>query len=402
MSFNPLKEKGLPIEKQTRSWFQLDIVPYDKERVDPYSRTSGILMNGIETEGILFSHNFLRQCDDIDIRKKLALTRRIEQEQQKVINWMIPYNESHLEVTIAYEQVAVDLTAFLAANEPNEYVKAALDFALLEDFDHLYRFANLLKVDEDKEAAKITKKYTEITIGRPTIVEHRHPFDDVRKFTDFSKADPLTKLHTLIITAAEQQTMNFYMNIGNRHRSMLGRNLFQEIAQIEEQHVTHYGSLIDPHLSWFENLLLHEYTECYLYYSLMLEETDPAVKKIWEVHLDMEIEHLHLAADMIRKYEKKDPEELLPTQFPSLFKFESNIDYVRNVLANQFYLNAMDTEFVPVSSVPKDYRYYPYQRKINENSAPSELVIEKIIEREGKDYRQELAGPHPIEDYREE
>ena len=43
---------------------------------------------------------------------------------------------------ITYEQLAVDLTAVLAKQESNCNVKNALNFALLEDFDHLYRYAN--------------------------------------------------------------------------------------------------------------------------------------------------------------------------------------------------------------------------------------------------------------------
>ena len=50
-----------------------------------------------------------------------------------------PLDETILEHTIGYEQLAVDLTAIMAQNETDAYVKAALDFALLEDFDHLYR-----------------------------------------------------------------------------------------------------------------------------------------------------------------------------------------------------------------------------------------------------------------------
>lgn len=34
-------------------------------------------------------------------------------------------------------------------HEPDAYAKSCMDFALLEDFDHLYRYANLLKVDEN-------------------------------------------------------------------------------------------------------------------------------------------------------------------------------------------------------------------------------------------------------------
>ncbi|MFY9397261.1 MAG: hypothetical protein WAR22_02740, partial [Desulfomonilia bacterium] len=242
MAFNPLKEKGIPIEKQTKSWMDLNSKPYDKESVHPYTRTRGILMNGIEVEAVIFKHQFARNVSDMNIRRHLAATRRVEQAQQKAINWMIPGNESNLEVTIGYEQVAVDLTAFLARTEPDAYVKQVLDFALLEDFDHLYRYSNLMKFIDGKEPSEITKKYTEITVGRPTVLEHRHPWDDVRDFRDFTKADPITKLHILTIVSAEQQTMNYYMNVGDRAVDMLSRGLYLEIAQVEEQHVTHYES----------------------------------------------------------------------------------------------------------------------------------------------------------------
>ena len=76
--------------------------------------------------------------------------------------------------------------------------------------------------------------------------------------------DIRTTLGALILTAGEQQTMNFYMNLGNTVPEGPGRDLYQEIGMVEEQHVTHYGSLIDPSMSWLEMLLWHEYQECYL------------------------------------------------------------------------------------------------------------------------------------------
>jgi hypothetical protein len=103
----------------------------------------------------------------------------------------------------------VNLTAFLARTEPDQYVKAALDFALLEDFDHLYRYAKLMDLVLGKAAGEVTGKYTEITVGRPTLAGHRHPFDEIRKHYKANSADILTKLHVMTIVAAEQQTMNF-------------------------------------------------------------------------------------------------------------------------------------------------------------------------------------------------
>jgi rubrerythrin len=396
MAFNPLREKGIPIDKQFKNWVDLNSKPYDKETVHPYTRTRGILMNGIEVEAMIFKRQFARNTSDMDLRRHLALTRRVEQEQQKAINWMIPGDESNLEVTLGYEQVAVDLTAFLARNEHDPYVKQALDFALLEDFDHLYRYANLMKLTEGKEPSSVTKQYTEITVGRPTALEHRHPFDDVRDFTDFTTADPATKMHILTIVAAEQQTMNYYMNIGDRAIDMLSRGLYLEIAQIEEQHVSHYESLLDPNASWFENLLLHEYNECYLYYSLMQDEPNAQARALWEESLAMEIEHLKMASELMKQYEKQDPEALLPQSMPEVFKFQSNVDYIRDVLASQITLTGDQAEFVPAENLPKDHRYFSFQSTVNAKGSPSETVIDSLVRKTGNDYRQELAGPHPI------
>ena len=81
---------------------------------------------------------------------------------------MNPGDQTPLEETIGYEQVAVDLTSWLARHEPDPMLKQALDFALLEDFDHLYRYANLYDLLDGDDAADLTGHLTEITPGRPT------------------------------------------------------------------------------------------------------------------------------------------------------------------------------------------------------------------------------------------
>ena len=90
MSFNPFQEKGIPAEKQLRSWSELNVKPYDKNEVHPYTRARIILMNGVEVEGAIFSHQFARNLDDPELKKQIALSRRVEQQQQKVINWLLP------------------------------------------------------------------------------------------------------------------------------------------------------------------------------------------------------------------------------------------------------------------------------------------------------------------------
>jgi rubrerythrin len=398
MGFNPFSEKGKKIEDQIQSWPNLNVKPYDSRSVHPYTRTRGILMNGIETEAVFFYHNFHRHTDNLELRQKLAMIRRIEQQEQKMVNWMIPAQESTIEVTIGYEQLAVDLTACMAKTEPDKYVKQALDFGLIEDFDHLYRYANLLALEDERKAEAIVKDLTEIMPGRSTIIEHLHPFDTIRKYYNKDTADVITKLHVSTITAAEQQTMNFYMNVGNRIADETGRGLYQEIAEIEEQHVTHYGALEDPRASWFEMAVLHEYNECYMYWSCMESEVDSQVKMFWQQCLENEIAHLHAVVDIMKQYEKKDATEQYPKSFPEPLVLASSKDYVRQVIADQFQLTTDQTQFVPLSNAENRDRYDMYQSKVNGGAyVPSQQVIVNTIQTKGQDYRLETEGQNPLD-----
>ncbi|MBS4030683.1 MAG: hypothetical protein KGZ63_04590 [Clostridiales bacterium] len=400
--FNPFEEKPMLLGDAIMDWETVYPKPYSKEDVDPYTKTRIILMNGIEAEAAMFSHQFHRNCNNNELRRDLAMSRRIEQLQQKHINWLKPIGETPLETTIGYEHVAVDLTAWLAQNEPDPYVKQTLDFALLEDFDHLYRYSNLLDLDKNIPAQNLVKSYVEITPGRPTIAEHRHPNDTVRGYIDFKKADIRTMLNILIITAGEQQTMNFYNNIGNTYYNDLGRQLYLEIAMIEEEHVSQYGSLIDPNATWLENLLLHEYTECYLYYSFYQDELDPHVKSIWEMHLHQEIAHLHRAATLLAQYENKQWEQVIPGgTFPKLLKFQDTRDYVRKILAEQIELTADKEDLKNVNDLPENHTFFWYQDKVNHdiNVVASHMVIDQRQKMKGEDYRSEVK-PHPVEPLR--
>ena len=399
MSFDPFKQKVIPVCDAFECWKDLLVKPYDKRSADPYTKLRIILMNGTEFEANWFSHQFSRHCNVNDLRREIALVRRVEQQQQKKLSSLKPVDESVLETTIGYEQLAVELTANLAKREKDPYVKMTLDFALLEDFDHLYRFSDMLMHDMNIDASGLVAKRTEITPGRPTIAEHRFPEDDVRRACDNKKADPLTRLHASIITAAEQQTMNFYMNVGNTYPTEEGKKLFLEIAMIEEQHVTQYGCLMDTGCTWLAGLLEHEYTECYLYYSCAMDETDPRIKRIWEALLEQELSHLHKAAELLEKYEKRDYTSVFPTTaFPEPLLFgKDNISYVRDVLKNTVHMTSKKEDYVEVSSLDKEDVFFSHNKKVNGRTAdvPSHAVIESYIAAHGEDFRFETA-PNPV------
>ena len=397
---NPLELETKDIEEYFMDWKSLYPKPYNKQKTSPFTKTRVILLNGTEFESVWFLHQFARHCNIPELKREIAIVRAQEQQQQKRIGALKPKNENMLETTIAYEQLAIELTAILAQHEKNKNNKDALNFALLEDFDHLYRFANLLKMDFGVDSEWLVGKYTEIMPGRPTISEHRHPSDNVRVNLNAKTADPFSLLVANIITAAEQQTMNFYMNLATFYKNDYGRKMFSEIGMVEEEHVTQYESLKDPTCTWLENWVMHEYTEAYLYYSAFCDESEPHIKKIWGEHFEAECAHLKKAIECLKKYENKDYKTVLPkSEFPKLLQFGGNKEYIRDVLERTVTLTSDKEKYVEVSKLPKGAKFFKYQAKINQNveEVPSHAVIVKSIDKLGKDYRYQ-DKQHPIKE----
>src|SRR3954470_16255800 len=241
MAIDLRKDRGTPLARQKFTWRELVQEPYSKLNDDAFTRVRVILMNGIELEALRFSHLCSRM--NRELQPALAELRRGEQHQGTMGNWLNPADQNPIETTIAYEQVAIEVTASIAQNEPDPYLAQVYRFGLLEDFDHMYRYSALLDRLEGKDANNILQSYTDILPGRPTMVEHRAPEDDLRRPYDRRTAAPLSKLHALTIMAGEQQTHNYYMNIGPMYSDPVARQLYAEIASIEEQHVTQYESI---------------------------------------------------------------------------------------------------------------------------------------------------------------
>lgn len=386
MTFNPLEEKGIPIEKQLRNWHDIAKRKFNKYDVDCYSRTRQILMNGIEVEAWNFKHCFSRFCEDTETMKYLALTKKIEDEQQTTINWMTPCDQTVLETTLGYEQVAVDLTAWLAQNEPDEYVKETFNFGLLEDFDHLYRYSQWAYMMHGVDPDDIVQDQTDIMISRPTQNHHNDNILRLRKPYDKETAAPQTKVNIMTLVAGEQQTHNYYAEHGMQYGNHTLRETFAEIKDVEEEHVNMYESLADPTESFYEKALLHEFTEVCNYYTCYQDEVDDMMKPVWELFLAQELGHLHHAAKLFKEKEQRDPEEVIGTEIVIPCHFESQKEYVRDVLENEIQKRiGMDKDYTVIDKLPKDWPSYEVQEKCNEEGSPTEGTIRLIMEAKGRD-----------------
>ena len=379
---------GCPLERQRFTWRDMVQKPISKLDDDAYSRVRVILMNGIELEASRFSHSCARMNRALQL--PLAQIRRIEQHQATTVNWLLGADHSPLETTIAYEQVAIDITAAVAQKEPDEYLAQTYRYGLLEDFDHMYRYSALLDRLEGKDANNILQSYTDILPGRPTVLEHRAPEDDLRDAYDRRTAQPISKLHALTIMAAEQQTHNYYMNVGPLFADPVARQLYAEIASIEEQHVTQYESIIDPDETWLEKWLLHEATEVYNYHACVEQESNPRLKALWERFLDYELGHLQAVIALFKEHERRDPAEVLPATLPDPIAHASQREFVRRVLAGEVDLRSVGTQYM--DKARESAASVAQREGLNADGSPSETIAAGYVWRPGTELNRKVVN----------
>jgi hypothetical protein len=162
------------------------------------------------------------------------------------------------------------------------------------------------------------------------------------------------------------------MTIGPTFSDPVARQLYAEIASIEEQHVTQYESIADPGESWLEKWVLHEACEAYNYYSCVESEDDPRIKAIWERFLDYELGHLRIAAESFENRERRDLAEILPREFPEPITYRGRREFVRETLRRELALSAVGPDFVPRER--ESEATIEYRRHVNSDGSPSELV----------------------------
>ncbi len=372
MALDLFKEQGVPLDRQVFTWRELCGTPISKLDDDAFTRVRVLLMNGMEAEAVRFGHACARANRPLQLA--LARVRRVEQHQRTLVGWLLGPDLSPLETTIGLEQVAVELSAAAAQTEPDPYIAAVHRFGMLEEFDHLYRFAALMDRVEGKDANNIVQSYSDIRPGRPTSAEHRAPEDDLRNPYDRRAASPITKLNAYATLAAEHMKHDYYMVVGPQFADPVARQLYAEIASVEEQHVTQYASIIDPTETWLEKWLLHEAAEVYTYWSCARQEANPRIRALWERMVAYELGHLHFVMELFRNVEHRDPAEVLPQTLPEPIAFKSHRAFVRDVLRNETNLRAVGTRFVDASQVPPEAASNAYRTQLNKDGSPSEIV----------------------------
>jgi len=139
----------------------------------------------------------------------------------------------------------------------------------------------------------------------------------------------------------------------------------------------------------------------YLYWSMMQQETDDRIRQIWELHCSMEIGQLKAACELLRRYEGVEPLEILPPALPDTpVTFEPNKQYVREILELQYDLRTDGLGYSSLDDLPRDHRYFAFQKTVNKGGVPSEQVVDEDRAENERDYRDETDGANPIPELR--
>ncbi len=371
MAVNLLKDRGTPLDRQRFTWKEIaGGKPISKLDDDAFTRIRVILMNGVEHDAIRLKQVMIRM--NREQRVPIAQMMRTEQHQATAINWLLSADHSPLETTIAYEQVAIEVTASVAQIETDPYLAQCYRYGLLEDFDHLYRYSALLDRLHGMDANTILQGYTDVVPGRPTLVHHRAPEHDLTE--PYQRSSPLgSKLNAITLVGGEYQTHDYYMNFGPTFADPVARQLYAEIASVEAQHITHYGAMINPDESQLEKLMLHEATEVWNYAACAEQETNPRIKALWERFLDYELGHLNAVSELFKAVEGRDPAEILGDgQLPPTIQYRSQRDFVRQVLESEVTMRKNGTEFV--YETEEGASSHDYRNQLNADGSPSESV----------------------------
>jgi hypothetical protein len=153
----------------------------------------------------------------------------------------------------------------------------------------------------------------------------------------------------------------------------LARQLYAEIASVEAQHITHYGSMINPDETPLEKLLIGEATEVWNYQGCAEQESNPRIRAIWERFLDYELGHLKLAMQLFKDVERRDPAEVLGDgKLPPRIRFASQREFVRGVIASETQLRKDGTQFVDeAAEAPASVTW---REQLNSEGSPSQAV----------------------------
>lgn len=381
---NPYNEPPRRVGSSLKSWRGL--LPAPARRIDALGRARLTLAAALESEaqGALSA---LAGETDSETLRGASLIARVDLEQEISLAALFPRARA-CEALLTALFMYAELLSAAAQAEPDARARAAMDFLLPEACDMLYRVANLMSLVYGLSADVILCGQAEVLPGRPCVAAHRHPFDDVH--APLADLRPQTLLSLTLLRAAARYTAHTATG-AMASRSAKERALCAELTLLLSAHAVQWLSLLGEGGA----LPRHEYAECYLYYSLLAQETDARLHDLYSRSLEAELAHLQKAAALC-----PGRAPFPHADFPAPLWLRASKGYIRDAL-RLVGATVRRGETLPVGALPGGADFFRYQAWMNfdEQAVPSHAVVLAHIQKTGADYRVQIA-PHPVETLR--
>jgi hypothetical protein len=93
-----------------------------------------------------------------------------------------------------------------------------------------------------------------------------------------------------------------------------------------------------------------------LYYAFLEQESDRRIRAVWELNLQMELAHLQLACDLLRRFEGREPAEVVGADLPEPPGFEADRAFLRRLLATHLDTDALESSSIEEVAQVRDVR----------------------------------------------
>ncbi len=391
MKNNPFHDQPMASSQQYYNWQQLmsKPLPSNSHCVD---RLYNVLLLATTQHSMLALDN-ARHIQDNDIRRRLANISRVQMQQHIRLCTQIPTSNSMLVHAIDICHLQIQLSASISSYENNKYIKQSIDYILLEHSDQLYRLANLANLD-NIDVVQLVDDLVEIMPTRPSICQHLHPHDCIKRFSNYKQCQLSSIVHITLLHAVARYAYQYYSTILAHYPHTTGRQLLAELCHIASQHCSIYGSLVDTYSNQVEILLICQYTQCYSYYLCISNNG-----KHYMQHYQQQLYNLHSIANILQHSCEKLWQQVLGNgKYPSILQLAGNNDYIRQILTDNISLTSQQEDYVHCATLEPDCSQCLYQQQLHHplRKVPSHSVVASHIADKGKDFRH-MHTMHPIE-----
>jgi hemerythrin superfamily protein len=286
--FDPLDHPGIPVDRHGRHWHEFDGEPVDTRATDPFTLRRISVMAAVEAKAEHFDRQFANRVQDADARRSVSSLGDATAERRQHIAAVRAPVRGAAEHAIDRERAAFVVAGWAARNEREPDRSSAYRQQAWQHLERLRRSAGSGDPTHLPWADQMADEMRGLWPSQPTAPTRGRTPGPVRQ--------PLSLLHDWMVHTADRWAA---------------------------------GYRPEPPGGGWEALVVHESASCYLYYAFMGEEDDRRLRPMWELHLQMQLAHLHAASDLLRRYSDRDPQEVIGEGLPEPVTLRTDRPLVR-------------------------------------------------------------------------